>query len=77
MTSARLSQRSIVRCPVPRCTGLGTVENTDRADVRFVKRSRCCNECGHSWSTLELPLPLARRLLALDKAIGKFVERHK
>lgn len=73
----RLSQRSVVRCPQPRCRGSGGVQDTFSLDVRFVRRSRCCNVCGHTWSTLELPSALAKRLLALDKAIDKVNGRKK
>lgn len=65
----RLSGRSVVKCQQPNCIGNGTVQDTETLNRQFVKRSRSCNLCGHTWSTYELPFTLAKRLLALDKAI--------
>lgn len=65
----RLSRRSVVRCPRAGCSGIGSVECTYTLDREYVKRSRCCDACGYTWSTLELPLHLAKKLLKLDKFI--------
>jgi transcriptional regulator NrdR family protein len=50
---------------------MGTVQETETLDNQFVRRSRSCNVCGHTWSTHELPSRIAKRLLALDKALSK------
>jgi transcriptional regulator NrdR family protein len=73
----RLSQHSVVRCPKQGCRGTGTIQTTQTLDRQYVKRSRCCDVCGHTWSTMELPLELTKRLLALDKAVNNIYGRKK
>jgi len=58
---------SVTKCPQPGCNGDSQIEDTLKHDTFYVKRSRACKKCGITWSTAELPLRLAKKLMKLDK----------
>ena len=58
---------SVQRCPKPGCRGEGKVSHTMKQDTWYVVRSRCCDECGTTFSTAEVRMADVVRLRRLDK----------
>ena len=60
---------SVAECPRPECRGASTVQDTRRDKTWYVRRMRCCEKCGHIWSTAEVPFQMLKRTMKLDAFI--------
>jgi transcriptional regulator NrdR family protein len=59
--------KSVTRC---RCGGRMVVEYSNN-DAWYVRRSRACDRCGQTESTVEIPAPMLKTVLAVTSFVRR------